>query len=550
MTLAQYSRPSAEAGHEAAASPAVAATSPWINLAARLVAEKHECRKPCFVGPQGELSYAELDREMRRAASALTLLGARAGDRIFIALDDGFELATIFYAGLAIGAIPVVFNPKLDARSSVEVLNDCAPVLAFCKPAYLDTLEAACWSTGGRTRALVAAPGERGHIDWRPAEADPNWRDFVYRDVEQTALIQYTSGTTTGRPKGVAHSSRGALAACEQLAARRLGLTSEDVIYSVSKTFFGYGMGNSLFFPLYVGATAVLDPRWPTRETVMENLTRHCVTALFAVPTVFRMLLAADRPHCALRLALSAGAPLSARIRSAWRAHFGLPVHDSIGATELFHIFATTYPDSAAMDGLGGMVGDWRSVIVDADERVVAPGEIGVLLVQSSARALGYWSRSAETVQRFDDPRFGIGWFRTGDLFSQDASGRLHFHGREDDRFKVYGRWIIPGDIEAFVARHLPDLDEVVLAPGRGGDGELRPVLFLRAEGSSLDAAAERVASLLRANYDSYQCPALYLSFGGAPPLSSNGKLDRRALSERANAAFANEAGALVREGV
>jgi len=379
---------------------------------------------------------------------------------------------------------------------------------------------------------VAAGDVARGAADWLPADADPAWDDFRRRDREDLVLLQYTSGTT-GRPKGVMHSGRSALGSCFAFAEGRLGLTADDVFYSAPKAFFGYGMGNSLFFPLFLGASAVLDPRWPTVETVTENVARLRPTALFAVPTLYRKLLERDDlwpRDAAVRLAFSAGSPLSHDLRQDWRARFGLDLFDGIGATELFHVFATTYPSSTKPGSLGRVVDGFRHRIVDRDGRPVGPGEAGTLLVAGPSVALGYLGLEEATRRKFAD-----GWYRTGDLFSQDADGDLFFHGREDDTFKVFGRWLVPLEIESLVKARFESVDDAFVVPGHDGYGEDRPVLFLVTADADFAGLADAVRTAIAAAMESYKVPALVLPLE-APPTNENGKVRRSALAEIANA--------------
>ncbi|RDD83713.1 CoA ligase [Dyella tabacisoli] len=492
--------------------------------------------KSCFIGPAGDISYARLDAEVRRAASALLLLGVVAGDRVAIAMDDSPELAVIFFASLAMGAMPVVLNPSMDTDALTYVLRDCAPIRLFGKSSRVEVSRLACEAAGKIAHTCVDAAGMRDFSAWQPLGAGVTWDAYVRSEKQHPVCIQYTSGTS-GMPKGVVHSAGNILAACEQFASRQLGLKTDDVLYSVPKTFFGYGMGNSLFFPLYLGATALLDSRWPTIDSVVENLRGCRPNVFFAVPTIYRMLL--DSPlqadECAVRLAFSAGAPLSEVISRAWSARFGFPLHDGIGATELCHVFATTYPDAAGAGSIGRIVGDWQTAIVDADGQTVAVGEVGVLLVKASSAALGYWSKRDASYRQFADSLLGPGWYRTGDLFSQDLSGRLYFHGREDDRFKIFGRWVVPVEIENTLARHAPELGDTYLVSAQDAAGELRSVLFLHAGQGGFDQGgfevmASTAADILEQHFDRYQRPAFYLALK-TMPLTANNKPNRRALS-------------------
>jgi benzoate-CoA ligase family protein len=509
-----------------------------INLARHFVVNKPDPEKPCFIGPGGTVSYGVFDTQMRLVASSLQYMGVKPGARIVVALDDGVELAGIFFGGLAMGAIPLAVNPCLDTGTLEHILADCEADIVFAQPGNRDAVERAAAGLRSGTRVLILEPGSflEGSAAWIREGGDPSWDAFHEQGPDAPAFLQYTSGTT-GKPKGVVHSTRSALSSCIYFAERQLGLTADDTVYSVPKTFFGYGMGNSLFFPLHLGATAVLDARWPTPAIVAENLKLFLPTVFFGVPTLYRKLLEDEglRPEtCAIRLAFSAGAPLSEQIRKAWRARFGFDLHDGIGSTELCHVFATTYPDAVRPGSLGRMVPGFRHKIVGEAGRPVATGETGVLMVQAACSAVGYWNNPEATRAKFED-----GWCRTGDLFSEDADGFLYFHGREDDRFKVFGRWVAPIEIETLLKERFAEIGEAFVVPGRDAAGENLPVLFLMSGDPDFEVLAGRVCAAVAETFESHKKPALCLRLTEIP-CNANGKVDRRKLCELASSALAS----------
>lgn len=500
-----------------------------INLTSELVFGKRALDKACYVGPGYALDYREFDRAVRRQAAQMLRERVAPGDRVVIALDDGPNLAVIFFAALAVGALPAALNSRLDGASLRQILADCEPVALYGEPAQAAAIRDAVHGMAASPRVFLP------EFDWfrsllASRDADDHWDAAVAIDPQAPALIQYTSGTT-GRPKGVMHSSRGVLECCAAFTGQ-LGLGADDILYSVPKIFFGYGMGNSLFFPLYLGATAVLDPAWPTAPLVQANLRQFAPTVLFAVPTMYRMLLDAELPsrQCSLRLAFSAGAPLPEITASRWRARFGFDLHDGIGSTELCHVFATSYPDALRTGSLGHMLPDCEARIVGEHGRDTEPGEVGVLLIRAPFMAVGYWRRSPQEASGFVD-----GWYRTGDLFSRDRDGFLYFHGREDDRFKVYGRWVVPIEIEVLIGKHAPALGACFVVPGRDAAGEDRPVLCVH--GRPDEHEVNRVIELLKREVDSHSVPATVLLLDDLP-LTPNGKPNRRAIAQLADLAL------------
>jgi benzoate-CoA ligase len=156
----------------------------------------------------------------------------------------------------------------------------------------------------------------------------------------------YTSGST-GRPKGATHIHGSMRLTANLYGLGTAGIREDDVVFSVAKQFFAYGLGNALTFPYAAGATAMLFNGRATPETISALLAEYKVTVLGGVPTFFAGWLASEPPALPnLRLALSAGEALPAHIGQAFRQRFSADVLDGLGSTEMLHIFVSQRPGS------------------------------------------------------------------------------------------------------------------------------------------------------------------------------------------------------------
>src|SRR6266481_8486359 len=152
------------------------------------------------------------------------------------------------------------------------------------------------------------------------AEPDPSTAPTMSDEV---AFWMYTSGST-GDPKAVRHVHTSLMASARLMGQGVIGIREDDVAFSAAKLSFSYGLGNALFFPMSVGASAVLLPERPTPQAVLATLRRHRPTIFYAVPSLYVALLAhpdlgrgagSDR----LRLCVSAGEALPAHLGERWR---------------------------------------------------------------------------------------------------------------------------------------------------------------------------------------------------------------------------------------
>ena len=132
--------------------------------------------------------------------------------------------------------------------------------------------------------------------------------------AHDAAFLLYTSGSG-GRPKAAVHQHKDMLVATRSYAEGVLGIRADDRLFSVSKLFFAYGLGNGMYFPLSMGASTILNPEKTRIERVAELVVRHRPTIFFGVPTFYAALLqdvnrGLDVDLSSVRLAVSAGEPL------------------------------------------------------------------------------------------------------------------------------------------------------------------------------------------------------------------------------------------------
>ncbi len=245
---------------------------------------------------------------------------------------------------------------------------------------------------------------------------------------------------------------------------------------SAAKAFFAYGLGNSLLFPLAVGATAILEPA-PSRPDLLAERTREFgATLFFGGPTFFAGMLRAALPADALtgvRLAASAGEPLPAELYQRWTRHFGVDIIDGIGMTEMLHIFLSNRPGEVRPGTTGVAVPGYDLRILDEDGRAVPDGSPGTLFVRGDSTATGYWCRYAASRQVFQGE-----WLRTGDTYIRDTDGYYHLLGRTDDVLKVSGMWVAPAEVENRLLLHEAVAQAVVVA-APDADGLDKPVAFV-----------------------------------------------------------------------
>lgn len=168
------------------------------------------------------------------------------------------------------------------------------------------------------------------------------------------------------------------------------------ILFSASKVFFAYGLGNTIFYPFYVGAATVLLPDRPFPETIFETITKYRPTVFFGVPTLYASMLQVENAEkkydlSSLRICTSAGEALPKEIFYAWKRRFGLEILDGIGSTEILHIFITNRPGDVKPGSSGKIVPGYSARIVDDEGNDLPDGEVGTLHVKGESIASKLW---------------------------------------------------------------------------------------------------------------------------------------------------------------
>ncbi|HKS46953.1 MAG TPA: benzoate-CoA ligase family protein [Amycolatopsis sp.] len=478
------------------------------------------------------LNYAELADAAHRVAGGLAGIGVRPEERVMLCMVDGVEMLTAILGAMYLGAVPVpvstmVTGPELgkvlaDSRARVLCVSNefttAAKAAIGLAPevtdVVLDRADPSCFAGRVRTREwaeLSTSDAHEGYVTWE----------------DSPALWLYTSGTT-GEPKGAMHRHASIRAVCETYGRQVLGIGSGDRCFSVAKLFFAYGIGNSAFFPLSVGASAILEPGRPNPQTVAERIRTGRPTLFFGVPTFYAALLASDLPDdtfSSVRQAVSAGEPLPAVLFERFRARFGVEILDGIGSTEALHIFLSNRSGQAVPGTTGFPVPGYDVEIRDATgSPIVETGQPGELYVRGPSTACGYWSRYETTKRVFQGE-----WLRTGDSYVRNPDGTYTCLGRFNDMLKAGGIWVSPSEVEQRLLQH-PDVAEVAVVAAPDEDGIEKPVACVVATpGREVDEQA--LIDFCREGLASFKRPRAVVRVTELPK-TATGKIRRNVIRE------------------
>jgi benzoate-CoA ligase family protein len=465
------------------------------------------------------LSYADLRRLVDDWAARLAVSGVGAGDRVALLLYDSPIFIAAFLACASIGAVSVPINTALSADEIQFIVDDSGARLIICEADLREKLARLKASESLASYTVDARHWTRDEIRRLDTRAE-----VARTSSDSPAFMLYTSGST-GTPKGALHRHGAPRETALTYGANVLQLTRADRVYSSSRLFFAYGLGNSLTFPLAAGATTILDCERPTPDRIARILTEQRPTVFFGVPAIYRALLEFKCGHAldtsALRLCVSAGEALPARIFAEWRAETGLEILDGIGSTEMLHIFISNRPDEVRAGSSGRAVEGYSARLLNDAGEEATGAAVGNLWVKGASAFVGYWNRTDLTAATIRDGRV-----KTGDVYRRDEQGFYYHVGRSDDCFKVSGLWVSPVEVEAVLAAH-PEVVEAAVVSSTAADGlaTARAFVVIRTEDDAEKLVAE-LKAFAGARLPRYKVPS-EIVFVRTLPRTATGKVQR-----------------------
>ena len=482
--------------------------------------------KVAYIDSRGAWTYGQLADRVARFAAVLRGLGIRREQRVLLALTDTIDWPTAFLGCLKAGIIPVPVNTLLTEDDYRFMLADSRAKCLVVSEALYPKFKLLVGKGSNLDHVVVSGRDTHGHKRFEDLinAARPE-RYTAPTTCDDMAFWLYTSGST-GKPKGAVHVHGSLKLTADLYGTPVAGLRESDVVYSVAKLFFAYGLGNAMTFPLSVGATTVLLDERPTPDGVAALLRKHPVTVFFAVPTFYAAFLnspnAPRRDEVKLRRCLSAGEALPEEIAQNFKERYGVEVSDGLGTTEMLHIYLTNAPGATKYGTTGRAVPGYEIKLIGEDGAPVKQGEMGELYVRGPTSAIMYWNNRDKSRATFQGE-----WTRSGDKYIEDADGYYVCCGRQDDMLKVSGMYVSPFEVEAALCSH-PDVLEAAVVGWNDEQKLVKPKAFvvLKQPDKATDALMRELQDHVKQKLAPYKYPR-WIEFRRDLPKTATGKIQR-----------------------
>lgn len=416
---------------------------------------------------------------------------------VIIMMDDSPLCIICFLSLISIGAKPLILSPKTIGKVLKEII-------IICKCRVLVTEDMLNADMNDIKIHVL-------HCDDNGITTQTALEHTKYKISEEVAYLALTSGSS-GIPKIVMHSSREMYSAIISYAVSTLGITHKDILFSVPKINFTYGLANSLFFSFATGAKSIIYKESISTFEISQLIEKYKVTYFFAVPTLYERMLHNVKSNKlrTVNYFISAGEYLPQMLNTSWYKIAGKYIFDSVGCSETGSAYLFNDNSEYKNGSAGKPVKGYELKLIDGDSRH------GQLIIYGPSNAIGYLNNSVLSKDKFVDRAI-----YTGDWFEIDEDGYFWFLGRNDDMIKKNGHWVSLNEITN-CAKQISNVRNAVTFLSNNN-------IVLLVEVAN-DYMVDDIKKTLSYQLEHYKLPGV-IKFGTVP-LNFNGKVDLRRVKE------------------
>ena len=484
-------------------------------------------------------TFAELDELASRFAVFLIDLGVKPGQPVAIQTAQSPQTAIAHMAIYKIGAVALTLSHLYGPDAVAHIMNDSGAEVIITNSEYWGALRERLSGLSTLKHRIVVGHTERGEMSFDDclAASTAQFQPVITR-TEDPALLMYTSGST-GMPKGLLHSHRIIHAYLPTITLfYNMELDYPDAVFWSPADWAWVGGLLDLVLPAWQhGQTVVSTNHRFTAEWAFEFMERHDVTHSFMTPTALKRIAEVRQPRrkwqLSMRVICTGGESLPGEVMRWAEDEFGIVCNEFYGLTEFNHMVGCCKRLFPAIPGSMGLAYPGRQVaIIDEDGNPQPDGTVGEVaswLPDDPSLFLGYWGQPG-----VPEPMRVGNWLRSGDLAVRDSNGYFWYQGRNDDLIKSAGYRIGPNEVEDALVSH-PDVAEaaVVGKPDRERGTVVMAYVRLMQGVEKSDHTRRQLQQHVKDNLAAYKYPRI-VEFVDSFPLTSSGKIRRKALRERA----------------
>jgi long-chain acyl-CoA synthetase len=407
-----------------------------------------------------EYSYSQLKENAVNLARYLIHAGIKKGDKVAIYMDNSWQSIISIYGTTLSGAVFLVINPQTKADKLKYILNDCAAKILLSAYALKNELSPVLDRTTG-VQEIIITGGQKSFSKISPVKV-VNFDDIIRNNhsnvsfpniiANDLAALIYTSGST-GFPKGVMMTHQSMVFTSWSLI-EYLRLSEKDRIILVLQLAFDYGL-YQLLMVVSTGGTLIVEQSFTFTATIYENIRKYKPTVFPGVPTIFAMMIAANKRNglsfdCIEKITNTAALLPADSIPDLKKIFPNALIFKMYGLTECKRV-CYLEPELIDLkpDSVGKAIPGTEVFLLSPQGDPVPAGEPGILHIRGPHIMTGYLNKPDLTKEMLKDGKLpGDKILCSNDWFKMDEEGFLYFQGRNDDIIKTRGEKVSPVEVE------------------------------------------------------------------------------------------------------
>jgi len=393
-------------------------------------------------------TYAEFDRAVDATARLLSSQGIGKGDVVSLLMPNCAEYIMAYFACWKVGALAGPVNSLLKEHETAFVMNNSEAKTVLINSEFRERIENIRGDLPHLRAMIVFDDVAEATSEFRSGEIAS-----VAIDKDDDAIIIYTSGTT-GKPKGCLLTHGNVVSNARQIS-QWLTFTPQDRLLTIMPLFHMNAVSVTTMSALYAGGSTVISPKFSASK-FWNNISDYEITSFGSVATMLSILLNTYPDGVPeglktdqLRFAMCGSAPVPAEVMKKFEETFNCPVVEGYGLSESTCRSTFNPPDERRRPGSCGLPIGNEMKVFDDNDKEVADGELGEIVLRGENILKGYYKNPEATASAFRN-----GWFHTGDIGYRDRDGFLYIVDRKSDMIIRGGENIYPREIDEVLYQH------------------------------------------------------------------------------------------------